>query len=98
MEVKKIAENGVLSDSLLIQKQLNSKLPGSLQYRITDCLERNISLRRVHAEYEYLYGALKHVLELASKYLALWEYEVGEMKYIQLLLTFYNKHKKKLML
>ena len=77
MEVKKIAENEVLSKSGNIKKILESKLVGSLQYRITDCLERNISLREIHAEYEYLYGELKDLLELAGDNLALREYKVG---------------------
>ena len=77
MEVKKIAENEVLSKSDNIQKILKSKLVGDLQYRITDCLERNLSLREIHAEYESLYGELKHLLGLAGANLEFYEYKVG---------------------
>ena len=77
MEVKKIADNEVLSGSDNIKKILNSKLVGSLQYRITDCLERNLSLREIHTEYESLYGELKHLLGLARANLEFYKYKVG---------------------
>ena len=78
MEVEKIAGNKVLYESMLIQKQLKSKQLGSLRYRITDCLERNISLRSIHAEYDSLYGELKELFEHAQSNLDLWEYNLGK--------------------
>jgi hypothetical protein len=75
MEVEKIAGNKLLSQSEMVQKKLKSNYPGSLRYRITDCIQRNISLSSIPEEYESLCDELKELFELAQTYLDFCAYK-----------------------